>query len=188
MTAPLTPNARQGNTGFAVSVALLLIRVALAAVFIYSGSQKLFGWFTPDGQPMVTMLAQGLAAHPLPVLSPAAWAYIAAYGELLGGVSMLLGFVARLGAIPLIITMLVAIATVHGPNGFAGTFKFVTLSTGEKDMLIHPGYEFNLCLIAMAGAILIAGPGLIAADAFLFRRGLWARGPQPLDNPMRRES
>ena len=43
------------------------------------------------------------------------------------------------------------------------------------------GYEYNVNLIAESLVVLIAGPGLISLDALMFRRGLWARGPQPLD-------
>jgi putative oxidoreductase len=100
----------------------------------------------------------------MPLLPTAAWAYMAACGEFFGGISVLLGLLARLGAIPIIITMLVAIAKVHGPNGFS----------------LPQGCEYNVNLIAMSAAVLIAGPGLISLDALIFRRGLWARGPQPL--------
>jgi hypothetical protein len=34
---------------------------------------------------------------------------------------------------------------------------------------MYAGYDFNLALIALAAAILPAGPGLVSADAFLFR-------------------
>ena len=168
-----TPSARQGNSAFATSLALLLIRLVLGWIFIYHGSQKLFGCFTPDGKPVVTLLAQGLAANPLPLFAPLVWAYIAAIGEFVGGLTVFLGLLARLGSLPILVTMWVAIATVHGKNGFG-------MQTG--------GYEYNLALIAMAGAILIAGPGLVSADAYIFRRGFWARGPQPLQEPGKRET
>jgi putative oxidoreductase len=163
---PLTPSARQGNTGFAMSMALLVVRLALAWVFIFHGGQKLFGWWGGSG-------LEGFASHmpELPVLSKNIWAMMAAGGEFFGGVSMLLGLLGRLGAVSIIVTMLVAIATVTGQHGF--------------DALNH-GCEYNVALIAMAGAVLVAGPGLLSADAFLFRRGLWARGPQPLENPSKR--
>ena len=160
------PAARQGNTAFATSLALLLIRLVLGFTFFYHGSQKLFGWFTENGAPQVTRLAEGL--H-LPVLSPLSWAYMAALGEFCGGVLVFFGLFARLGTIPILVVMWVAIATVHGQYGFSH--------------FNPPGYEYNLALIAMAGAILIAGPGLVSVDACLFRRGLFARGPQPLGAP-----
>jgi putative oxidoreductase len=114
-------------------------------------------------------------------LPPTAWAYMAACAEFFGGLALLLGLLARLGTIPIIVTMLVAITTVHGQNGFSGWTE-----TYMDKKIPHVGYELNLALIAMAVAIMIAGPGLISIDALIFRRGLWARGPQPLSEPGRR--
>ncbi len=160
---PLGPAALQGNTAFATSIALFLLRLALGWTFIYHGAAKLFGIW---GGPEVHVFANYL--H-LPLLPPLVWAYMAACGEFVGGISVLLGLLARLGAIPIIISMSVAIATVHGPYGFSHNSP--------------PGYEFNVNLIAIALAVIIMGPGLISVDALIFRRGLWARGPQPLSTP-----
>src|SRR5258708_3528342 len=110
------PMGLQGNTGFATSLALLLIRLALGWVVFYHGSQKELGWFTADGQPMVEGFAKNL--H-LPVLPPLAWAWMASLGEFLGGTFVFLGLLTRLAALPLIVTMLVAIGTVTGDNGFS---------------------------------------------------------------------
>jgi putative oxidoreductase len=165
----LGPSARQGNTAFATSVALLLVRIVLGWTFIFHGLQHAFGVW--DG-PGIRGFSEMLAGMHLPgFLSPAAWAYVAAYGELLGGVSVLVGVVTRAGTLPLLATMFIAIAEVHGGHGFSAQDK---------------GYEYNLNLIAESVLILMAGPGLISLDAFLFRRGFWARGPQPLDQPMTR--
>jgi putative oxidoreductase len=168
--APLGPGARVGNSSFATSLALLLLRLALGWTFVFHGTQHAFGWF--DG-PGIQGFAETLAKQPLPgFLSATGWAYVAGYGELLGGISVLIGLLARLGALPIIAVMLVAIANVHGPKGFA---------------TLKGGYEYNFNLIAMSLVVMIAGPGLLSLDALLFRRGLWARGPQPLDQPGRRE-
>ncbi|HUO06864.1 MAG TPA: DoxX family protein [Phycisphaerae bacterium] len=158
--APLGPAARQGNTAFATSVALLLVRLALGWTFIYHGYQLVFVFGAEK-------FAENL--H-LPVLPEIVWAYMAVWGQLLGGIGVCVGALARLWALPLIVNMLVAIATVHEPYGFA----------------LPKGYEYNVNLIAECLVVLIAGPGLISVDAFLFRRGLWARGAQPLDQPIRR--
>jgi putative oxidoreductase len=167
--APLGPAARLGNTAFATSVALLILRLALGWTFIYHGASHAFGAFGGSG---IDGFAAILAKQPLPTfLSPHGWAYVASYGELLGGISVLLGLFARLGTLPIIATMIVAIINVHGPNGFS---------------ILAKGYEYNMNLIAMSIVILVAGPGIISVDAFLFRRGLWARGPQPLSNPVNR--
>jgi putative oxidoreductase len=167
---PLGPSARQGNTAFATSVALLLVRLVLGWTFIFHGLQHALGLF--DG-PGIKGFADTLSHMPLPsFLPPAAWAYIAAYGELLGGLSIFLGLLTRLGTLPILATMAVAIATVGGAKGFS---------------VQNFGYEYNLNLIAESTLLLIAGPGLISLDAFLFPRGFWARGPQPLDQPMTRK-
>lgn len=163
-------SSKQGNWAFATSLALLLLRLALGWTFIYHGSQKLFGAFGGSGIEGVVKITENLGMPGF--LSPKGWAYMLACGEFFGGVSIFLGLLARLGAIPILISMGVAIAKVHGPIGF----------TNSKPGGL-PGYEFNANLIAMAAAILIAGPGLVSLDALIFRRGLWARGPQPLDQP-----
>lgn len=164
MSQSIRPLPGQGNNSFAVSLGLLLIRIALAWVFIYHGSQKVFGAFGGHG---IDGLAQMLAQQKLPLLPPIAWAWTAALGELLGGVFVGIGLLSRLASIPLIVTMIVAIATVHGKNGFGG----------------QGGYEYNVVLLSMAGAIFLAGPGLLSLDAMFFKRGLFSRGPQPLENP-----
>ncbi|MGN6366976.1 MAG: DoxX family protein [Phycisphaerae bacterium] len=166
--APLGPAARTGNTAFPTSVALLLLRLALGWTFIRHGYQLVFELGADN-------FARNL--H-LPLLPEIVWAYLAVWGQLLGGISIFLGLFARLGSLPLIVNMLVAIAIVHLPNGFMLVSDYA-----------HPeriGYEYNLNLIAEALVILLAGPGLISLDALLFRRGLWAIGPQPLDQPVKR--
>ena len=165
-SAPLGPMQRQGNTAFATSVALLMVRMALGWTFIFHGAQLAFGAF---GGPGLDGFSKGLAN--MPALPPMLWAAIAAYGQLLGGISVLLGLLARAGTLPIIANMFVAIATVHMTKGFS---------------LQNGGYEYNVNLIAESVLILIAGPGLISADAFLFQRGFWARGAQPLGNPVPR--
>lgn len=157
-----------GNRQFAVDVALLVIRLCVGFAMFYHGAQKLFGWFGGDGM-------QGfigfVTSFKLPVLSGTVWAYMAAATETFGGLALMVGLLARLSAIPTIFTMIIAIIFVHGPNGYS---------------ILTKGYEYNVAIIGMAAAILIAGPGLISADAFIFRKGLWARGAQPLDNPANR--
>jgi putative oxidoreductase len=82
-----------------------------------------------------------------------------AWGELVGGIAMLVGFLTRLAALGLIAIMAGAIATVHWPHGFS-------LQTG--------GYEYNLTLIVMCLCLFLGGPGPLSIDrVFRLRR----RGP-----------
>tara|TARA_R110002110_G_scaffold111137_2_gene276809 strand:+ start:6005 stop:6664 length:660 start_codon:yes stop_codon:yes gene_type:complete len=92
-------------------LAPLLLRLFLAPVFISAGLTKMMAfestvsWFgNPDW---------GLGL-PLPWLM----AFLATATELVGGFLLLFGLATRLIAIPLMITMLMAIFTVHWDNGW----------------------------------------------------------------------
>src|SRR5262245_21405059 len=101
---------------------LLLIRLAIATVFIMHGGQKLL--FLGHDK-----VAAGLAQGPIPNPSIAAWSLIAA--ELCGGVAMLFGVLTRFAGLVLAFVMAVAIRTVHLPNGF----------------FLPAGFEFALTLL-----------------------------------------
>src|SRR5436305_3427547 len=92
----------------------LLLRVGLAAVFIYHGLEKI----TPDNAYGLKW-ADHMPGAP-PVLTGAPPLQIAvAWGELLGGVAVALGLLTRLAAAGLIVIMLGAILTYTGGHGFS---------------------------------------------------------------------
>ncbi len=177
MQSTNTPPLPPGNSNFATSLGMLMLRLVLGWVFVYHGAQKLFGAFdSPIDMPGFTKAIEGMG---LPLLPPAVWAYMAAMGEFGGGILLMVGFLTRFATLPILGTMFVAIWKAHGPIGFSN--PKVGSAAGQ-----FPGYEFNLALVAMAVALLLAGPGIVSLDALIFRRGLWARGPQPLDQPAKR--
>ena len=130
----------------------LVVRVALGVVFFAHGAQKTFGWFGGRG---LTATIAGFRQMSIP---PAATA-IAAFVEFLGGLAMIVGFLARPAALGLIVVMLVAISKVHAKHGF---FLNFSLTPGQGH-----GYEFNLALTAMALSILIGGAGLLSIDRLI---------------------
>ena len=130
-----------------------VVRVALGVVFIAHGGQKVFGWFGGPGLKATIQTFQQYMKVP-----PAA-TVMAALIELLGGLAMLVGVLARPAAAGIIIVMLVAIVKVHGRNGFFLNFS----GTPGKG---H-GVEFNVVLIAMALSILISGAGALSIDYLL---------------------
>ena len=156
---------RDGNNAFAISLGLLILRLALGAVFIYHGGQKAFGWF--NGNATLADFAATQAIKSMPGLPPLVWAALAAYSEFFGGVGILLGFLTRLAVLPVMVSMFVGIWQVHGKNGFDN---------------VERGYEYNVILIGICTMLMLAGGGLVSADAFLFKRGFWARGAQPLSD------
>jgi len=131
-----------------------LVRLALGVVFVAHGSQKVFGWVGGPGlKATIQMFQQYMKVPPAATVT-------AALIELLGGLAMLLGLLARPAALGLIVVMLVAIVKVHGRHGFFINFS----GTPGKG---H-GFEFNFVLIAMALSILLGGAGAFSIDRVLW--------------------
>ena len=127
-------------------VGLLLFRLALGAVFIAHGGQKMFGWFGGKG---LEATVNGMAEGGIPV----ALAYLAAFTEFFGGIAMVIGLLTRLAGLGLGITMAVAVFKVHLAGGF---FEF----------------EFPLVLMLLSFGLMLTGPGRLALadlEARLFR-------------------
>jgi putative oxidoreductase len=131
----------------------LVVRLALGVVFVAHGAQKVLGWFGGHGLRATINAFKGMGV-------PAPAAALAAFIEFLGGLALLVGFLARPAAVGIIVVMLVAVAKVHARHGFFINFA----GTPGKG---H-GYEFNFVLIAMALSILIGGAGVLSID-----RALW---------------
>ena len=125
-------------------IPLLLLRLVLAYGFYGPALMKLgdinsiAGWFESLG-----------------ISAPLLNAYLAACTELVGAICLLLGLGTRLISIPLMVTMLVAIKTVHWANGF---------EAGEN------GYEIPLYYLVMLLCLLFIGPGRISLDALIRKR------------------
>jgi len=134
----------------------LVVRLGLGVVFFAHGAQKVFGWFGGHG------LSATIAGF-RQMNVPAGATVLAAFIECFGGLAILVGFLARPAALGLVVVMLVAIAKVHGRNGF---FLNMMMTPGKGH-----GYEFNLVLIAMALSILIGGAGVFSIDRIIFALG-----------------
>ena len=129
----------------------LPVRLALAAVMIAHGSQKVLGSFNGPGFKTFTA-----GSTPFNFMRPTwLWLGAAALSELVGGVLVGLGFLTRLAAFFIFCTMLTAIVGVHLPGGFFAANR---------------GYEYPLSLLAMALALLIAGGGQASIDRALSGR------------------
>lgn len=127
------------------------LRLALAAVFIAHGAQKVLGsWQGPGFSKFISFPA------PYPFMRPSwLWMGAAALSELIGGVLLLFGLLTRVGAFFLACTMLVAVLGVHWPAFFAA----------------NKGFEFPLALFAMSLALLISGGGVASIDLALSSGG-----------------
>lgn len=118
-------------------LALLVMRLALGAVMVGHGYQKVF--------------RGGLHHHAQFVASlgmPAWLGYVSAFTEFFGGLLLIVGLFTRLAAFAVCVNMCVAIAKVHFHNGLLG----------------DRGYQFPLALAAIAFALIFFGGGAIALD------------------------
>jgi putative oxidoreductase len=123
----------------------LILRLALAAVFIFHGLEKV--------SPEVDYGASWGAKMPDPphrMLQAAV-----AWGELIGGIALALGLLTRAAAVGIGAIMVGAIVTATGQNGFS---------------LMNHGFEYNFVLLAMCVALMLTGGGPLAADRFLLGR------------------
>lgn len=131
-----SPSPRQ------LSLGLAALRLAVAAVFINHGRQKLFvygfagvtGAFTHMGVPV-----PGLMGPFIGVL------------EFFGGIALALGLLTRLFALGFVFDMLGAILLVQLKKGFGG-------------------FELEFLLLGSSLALVLAGAGEFSVDALLGRR------------------
>ncbi len=137
----------------------LLLRAALAAVFIYHGLEKV----SPDngyGWKWARVMKE--EAPPVLVNAPPVQ-MVVAWGELLGGVAIALGILTRIAALGLLIIMVGAIFTYSGHHGFSA----VGTAPGQ-------GYEYNFVLILVCGALILTGAGTFSLDRVIHVK---TRGP-----------
>ncbi|MCK7626744.1 DoxX family membrane protein [Streptomyces sp. RS10V-4] len=152
MTTSRTSGA--GRTGGAVRYApglrgvdagLLLLRLVVGLTMAAHGVQKLFGWF---GGPGLGPTGQYFAANGYPAGRP--MALLAGLTETVGGLGLALGLLTPLAAAGVIGVMVNALGLRWGGGFFA-----------------PQGVEYEVVLLAAAGALALTGPGRWSLDRFL---------------------
>jgi putative oxidoreductase len=104
-----------------------------------------------------------LHAMGLPVPFTLGWATIIT--ELVGGLMILAGALIPLSTVPMAIVLLVAIFTVHLPNGFS-SIKLQSFDAAGAHFG-QPGYETDLLYLAGLVALCLGGPGPLSIDGLL---------------------
>jgi len=99
---------------------------------------------------------------------PGLMSNVVPYIELLGGIAILVGFLIRIVSIPLIVSMLVAMFTIHIHYGFS-SIKTIGLNA-DGPVFGPPGYEINLLYIAILISFIITGAGRLSVDEIFARR------------------
>ena len=142
------------STGPAVDLALIVVRIVLAWIFIYYGAAKLFGAFPESGGPHgvhETAIFMSQVAH----LRPGElFAVLAGVTEFGGGIAMALGLCTRLAGLALFGDMVMAMITVTGAEGFNPT------GSGT-------GYQLNVAIAGLALVAALIGAGRFSVDALI---------------------
>lgn len=129
---------KTGKHSASTSFGLLIFRVALSAMMLTHGYPKFLKVINGNFQ-FGDPLGIGVEASLI----------LAAFGECVCSILLILGLTTRYALIPLMITMIVALATVHIDDPFRGQ---------EKAFLYLLSYLF----------LLITGPGKYSLDKKLF--------------------
>jgi len=111
-----------------------------------------------------------LQALHIPAAPLLAWATILT--ELIGGFCVLAGAFIPLVSLPMAAVLIVAIVTVHLPNGFSSIKLEAITPAGPH--FGQPGYETDLLYLAGLAALVLGGPGPFALDAVFMRRWRFA--------------
>lgn len=119
-------------------LSLLMIRIILA-----------YGLYTPAMNKWADIEAIGAWFAELGLPAPLAQAYLAASSELAGVVLLSLGFMVRFISVPLMVTMCVAIKTVHLENGFDAS---------------NNGFEIPLYYLILLFTLFVYGSGRLSLD------------------------
>jgi len=104
-----------------------------------------------------------LHAIGMPFAELLGWATIMV--EIVGGLLILFGALVPVAALPMIIVLLVAIITVHLPNGFSSIKLLFYDAAGAH--FGQPGYETDLLHLAGLIALCIGGAGPFSLDEYL---------------------
>ena len=131
------------------------LRLMVGLGFFEHGYAKL--WRGADGFIAI------LHAIGMPFAELLGWATILV--EIVGGLLVLLGAFVPVAALPMIVVLLVAIVTVHLPNGFSSVKLLSYDSTGAH--FGQPGYETDLLYLAGLLALCIGGAGPLSFDGYL---------------------
>jgi putative oxidoreductase len=88
--------------------------------------------------------------------------------EVIGGLLILLGALVPLASLSMIIVLLVAIVTVHLPNGFSSIKLLAYDASGAH--FGQPGYETDLLYLAALLALCFGGAGPLSLDGYVSAR------------------
>jgi putative oxidoreductase len=110
----------------------------------------------------------GALLHQLGVPAPMQAAWLVTLLELFGGLAILAGVMVALVSVPLIVSLVVAMVSVHLQFGFSSINTIGLTASGP--IFGPPGYEIDLLYIASLIALALLGPGPLSLGWWLRER------------------
>lgn len=127
------------------------MRIALAAVFFPHGAQKALGWF--GGYGLSATMQFFTAKMGIPPLLAA----LVIAAEFLGPIALVFGFLTRIAAFGIFVTMAAAVALVHAKVGFLMNWSGRYPAGTE-------GFEYHILALALALSVMVRGAGALSID------------------------
>lgn len=149
---------RDGDRRGTQNLGLLLLRVAVGALLIVHGLQKMFGWWGGEGLAGFREYLTDIGFRHADILS-----YVAAGGQIAAGILLILGVftpVVAAGALAYLVTAI--LAEVMDARSEARLSAFLA-----------DGHGYEVVLLLVVAALVLIGPGRYSLDR---SRG-WARRP-----------
>jgi putative oxidoreductase len=155
---------------------------SLIALYARKAPMLKFNWW---GLPLRLMIGFGFMFHGYAKLShgpehfatildalhmpaPILLAWLTTITELTGGLAIMAGAFVPVVAVPMAFVLLVALITVHLPNGFDG---IKLMGIGPEGLKFgKPGMETDLMYLAGLVALAVGGDSPLSIDRMLFRR------------------
>ncbi len=150
------------------TAAPLVLRVGLAVIVLYHGSLKL----------LVTHGGIGWDNHLAPAIQVAV-----AWTEVIAGVLLVLGLLARLAALALAVIQVGAIILVTGTHGFGLNRGVGAGPDANAFDFTQVGSEYNFAIIVMCITVMILGSGQVSLSHLILGRRKPASAPQATLQP-----
>src|SRR5689334_4298280 len=100
--------------------------------------------------------------------APGATAWIVMLLEIFGGIAIVAGLFVEIVSIPLIVSMLVAMFTIHIHYGYSSVHTIGLTAAGP--VFGPPGYEINLLYVGALLTVAMIGSGPLSMDRWLSAR------------------
>ena len=133
----------------------LFLRLGLGIVMFAHGAGKVLGWFGGHG------LEGTLQAFTETMGIPFALAVLAIAAEFLGSIGLIAGFLTRIAAFGIGVTMTVAALMAHLSHGFF--MNWFGKQQGE-------GFEYHILAVAISLALIVCGGGCLSLDKLISKK------------------